>query len=152
MENLNLIRKIAWIFHKRSGEDWDDLFQEAAYSYLKALQTHTPEKGSITTYAWHVMSSDLDDYLFKLRYKYYGDGLVSYEEAFMYETSDPEFFWEDLTEDAHEIAKLVLKSYKKFACMAPYQAYARVRSMLRTRGWPEAKIERGIEDLEEAFS
>ena len=50
MKHLNLIRKIAWSFHKTTGLDWDELFQEATLSYLKALKTYDKKRGAITTY------------------------------------------------------------------------------------------------------
>ena len=37
MEDINLIRKIAWSFHHTTGHDWDDLFQEGALAYLECL-------------------------------------------------------------------------------------------------------------------
>jgi len=67
MEHLNLLRKIAWTFHKSTGLDWDELFQEASLSYLKALKTYDPEKGKITTYIWCHVMSDLKDYEYKER-------------------------------------------------------------------------------------
>lgn len=152
MDHLNLLRKIAWTFHKKTRENWDDLFQEAALAYLQALDTYTPEKGAISTYVWRSIWNHLEDYRCQLQRKYYGNGLESYEDVFRYETEMPEFYWEGLTEDACEIAKLVLKSYKKFASMPSYQAYHRVRKMMAARGWDETKIEKGIEDLEAAFS
>ena len=58
MENINLIRRVAWNFHRRFQQyEIDDLIQEAALGYLKGLRTYSPEKGSITTHTWNSMHS-----------------------------------------------------------------------------------------------
>lgn len=46
MENINLIRKIAWKFQKKTGLEFDELFQEAAYGYCLALEDWDEEKSN----------------------------------------------------------------------------------------------------------
>lgn len=67
MENIGLIREIAWSFHKTTGIDWGDLFQEAALAYLEAYPKYDSTKGKVTTYMWHVMNSRLVDFIRKER-------------------------------------------------------------------------------------
>lgn len=59
MENLNLIRKIAWSFHHVSGIDWDDLFGEAALAYFEAIESFDPDKGKESTYIWYCIRNHL---------------------------------------------------------------------------------------------
>ena len=66
MEHINLIRKIAWSFHNSTGIDWDDLFQEAAYHYLRALKSYDPSKKvSLSTYVWNFVKNELILYIRK---------------------------------------------------------------------------------------
>ncbi len=63
MENIDLLRKITWSFHKTTGLEWDDLFQEAALAYLEHLEKYDPNKGKITTYMWPIISSHLKNFV-----------------------------------------------------------------------------------------
>ena len=35
---INLLRKIAWSFHKTTGLEWDNLFSETIQAYYKAME------------------------------------------------------------------------------------------------------------------
>lgn len=63
MKDIGLLRELAWSFHKSTGLDWDDLFQEAALAYLEAYKGYDKSKGKVTTYMWHVITSRLIDYV-----------------------------------------------------------------------------------------
>jgi RNA polymerase sigma factor (sigma-70 family) len=84
MENIDLIRKIAWYFHKRTGIDWDDLFQEAALIYLEKLEDYDPSKGKLSTYMWHVISSHLKNFI--KRWNKYYTPLVKGEQEFDFDS------------------------------------------------------------------
>lgn len=62
-DNLDLIRKIAWSYHKTNrGFSFDDLFNEACVAYLEAEQSYTPGKGTKkSTYAWVVIQNHLNN-------------------------------------------------------------------------------------------
>jgi len=63
MENLNLIRKLAWTFAQKTNQEYEELFSEAALAYCEALQTFDPEAGvKATTYAWNCMKNHLINY------------------------------------------------------------------------------------------
>ena len=85
MKDINLIRKIAWSFHKSTGLDWDDLFQEAALAYLEALQSYDKRKGKLSTHAWHCIVSRLKNYWKKERE--WQEPLLDIEEALPQETN-----------------------------------------------------------------
>ena len=61
-KDMNFIRKIAWSFHKTTGLEWEDLFQEAAIAYIQSIKTYSKSKGSLTTYAYKAASNRLKDY------------------------------------------------------------------------------------------
>src|SRR5690348_14988498 len=62
-EHVNLVRSIAWSFHRSTGIDWRELFSEATAAYFQGLKfheerhgmkLHDPSKGGKTTwiYQW----------------------------------------------------------------------------------------------------
>ena len=150
MQNINLIRKIAWSFHKTTGEDWEELFQEASLAYLKAIRSYDPKRGKISTYIWWCVVSHLKTYLRKEHTL--TDHVCSIEDN----PADLSVFnsqlFEALTEDSQQIAKTVLKCPKKFvACPRP-AAYKRLQRVMLNKGWKAERVQQGIKDLEVVFS
>ena len=60
---LQLMRKVAWSFHITTGEDWNDLFQEAFLGYIEALKKYNPKKGKFSSFLWIVISDRLKKFL-----------------------------------------------------------------------------------------
>ena len=106
MENINLIRKIAWSFHNTTGVEWDDLFQEAALAYYEGLSKYKSKEGKISTFMWHVISSRVLDFLRKEKKNIVFSEPV--EDIFVTTTAYQPSFFEELTKDAQEIAKMIL--------------------------------------------
>jgi len=150
MNNINLIRKIAWSFHKTTGKDWEDLFQEASLAYLEALHSYDPSRGKISTYMWWCITSRLKSYLRKE--STLTDHLCSIEDTPVdIPVADTPLF-ESLTDDAQQIARTVLRCPKKFVVGKRNSAYKRLQRVLRHKGWEKERIQRGIKDLELMFS
>jgi DNA-directed RNA polymerase specialized sigma subunit len=64
IENVSMIRKLAWSFHKSTGVDYKELFSEACLAYCESLKTFNPLKGcKQTTHAWTVIQNQLCDFV-----------------------------------------------------------------------------------------
>ena len=148
--NIDLIRKIAWSFHWTTNEDWDDLFQEAALAYCEALKTYNPNKGKITTYMWHCISSHLVNYL-RLQEKQTGHIQLEEEET---EVSFlPNNFIESLSQDAQWVAEMVVGNPSKYLADTPQGARKKIAdSIFLERQWSWSKIRSAIQDLRLAFT
>ena len=152
MNNINLIRKIVWSFHRTTNIEWDDLFQEAALAYLEAERTYNPKKGKITTHAWYCITNRLKNYI-KEQEEYkgrkHGEELCSIEDVVL--TKHPaqiaSDFWEALTEDAKDIANIVLSTPKKFVYSTTEQNKRRIWNVLTFRGWHKHRIKNGLQDI-----
>lgn len=161
MENINLIRKIAWSFHESTGLDWDDLFQEGALAYLEAMKTYDEKKGKITTYVWHCIVSRLKNYLKSERE--YNHPLCSIEEARqeLYYTS---WFWEKIPEELHEQVSIILDNahildscfledcesrWVQFSNEGERKKEARliIRNLLRRTGYDRQEVQGTIQKL-----
>ena len=144
MENLKLIQKITWSFHKSTGFDWDDIFQEACIYYLRALQSHDLKKGKLSTYVWSVVVNNL---IYKIS-TWKREIHLSYEESNAYEIP-MEFspFWEKLSDEASEVADFVLANPSMFVCLTATEAEEIAKYVLEAHGWSEYKIQQGINDL-----
>lgn len=151
-ENINLIRKIAWSFHHSTGEDWDDLFQEAALAYCQALKSYNPKKGKITTYMWWSITSHLKSYL-KYQEKQNGH-ILSVEDLLTVDSpvnGSPLF--ESLSKEAIQIADMILSLPTVFDSMSPESAERNItRVLTKRKGWSRKKAWCGIRDLKLAFA
>ena len=148
MENIDLIRKIAWSFHHTTGLEFDDLLQEAALAYLHALKTYDPKRGKITTYMWVCMTSHLKNYL-KEEYKHIDPVTDSIEdiEPSEHPIINPVPFWESLSRDAQEITDMILRAPRPFVKVNKSQAQNRVRQLMCQKGWDNSRIRKSIQEL-----
>jgi RNA polymerase sigma factor (sigma-70 family) len=145
MENIDLIRKIAWSFHKSSGIDCEDLMQEAYIGYMKAMKTYDPNKSKITTHAWLTISSHLKNYL-KLNQKQ-TEHLCSIEEHPVNPCEIPNPYFECLTTEAQKIADIILETPRYFLECPQREAFRRIKKILKNHGWPVSKINEEIQNL-----
>ncbi len=158
MENIDLIRKVAWSFHNTTNVNWDDLFQEAALAYFEGIKTYDPKKGKITTYLWHCMSNRLHTYLreqecFKFKdWRSNIDSFVSFEEVIINKPIEQELWWEVLTEEAYDIAKIVIAAPKPYLKRNKAKVASRIKHIMKEKGWDWKKVRRGLEDLRIAYS
>ena len=151
MKNLNLIRKMAWTFHQKTNENYDDLFQEAALAYCEALENFNPENGAkLTTFAWWCMKNHLINWC-KKQTKFYKHNQL--EEEFpscIHPTEEmAESFAEkiqDWPEDAQQTIDMVLNSYTQFFGETPdlkrrsETPLERVKSALLRKGWSHKRV------------
>ena len=153
-ENVNLVRKIAWSFHKSTGLEWNDLFQQACLAYLTALRTYDPNRGKITTHVWYCITNDLTNYIkqeegFKCR-KYNNE--LSFIEDLTPQPHKAQVaspFWESLSEEAQIIADIILRIPTTYVCLSTEEVEERIIETLKRkpRNWPVEKIKLGLRDL-----
>jgi hypothetical protein len=153
MENINLLRKIAWSFHKTTGMDWDDLFQEAAYAYCISMEDYKPEKGALSTHVWSCILNHLRNYL-KEEMKQHGhlEYYESLELALPNMSTNHPTFLDSLTMDAREIAKLVFSTPKKFVVLNIEEAEQRVIRIMLKNGWDCNRVVSALINLETVCS
>jgi hypothetical protein len=168
MDNLNLVRKIAWDFHLTTGLDWEDLFSEASVAYVEAIKTHDPTRSCITTFIWWKVRSHLQNYL-KLEKKY-RDFTILYDTYFDDPTDnssddqllstisvnldhaiDNSALFDSFSKEAAEIADVILENIDLLICQTPDDAKHQIAQMMSEKGWSWKQIWRGLRDLKLAF-
>lgn len=148
MENSLLLRKIAMSFSQTTGLEFDDLFQEASLAYLEALRTHDPSRGKITTHLWHCVHNRLKNYL--RDYKKYAT--VSINDVQVNEVVHEIPLFENLSETAFEVAKVVLTAPEEFVCLTQEEAKKKLKHALLGEGWSMKKILTGMKELSVIYS
>jgi RNA polymerase sigma factor (sigma-70 family) len=148
MENIKLIRKIAKSFHQTSGIEYDELFQEAMIGYFKAIETHDPDKGMLSTHIWSCVSNQLKNYL--KREKEYADPLMSLETAINIPDERNDFL-EMLSMEANEITEVFMEESDRYVVMIPVDARKNIIQSAIEKGMNLQKIWRGLNDLQVAL-
>lgn len=149
IENINLIRKIAWSFHTTTGIELEELCAEATLAYLESLKKYDPSRGKITTYAWWYIHCHLKNYL-KSQAKHNHTPSIDDVYADKPVTNTP--FWESLSQEAQQIADLILSAPRLFMCLDSEETAQRVANILTRQGWSAKKINTGLYDLKAALS
>jgi len=150
MENINLIHKIAWSFHKSTGMDVDDLIQEASLIYLEAIKTYDPSKGKLSTYIWKVTKNHLQ-YFVTYQNKW-NDKTISIEDVDIDKPVSRYSLFDSLTREAKDIVDVVLSAPAEFDSLIPAKARKRVMNKLRGKHWNMMKITQGMEELKAVFN
>jgi len=150
MENINLIHKIAWSFHKSTGMDVDDLIQEASLIYLEAIKTYDPSKGKLSTYIWKVTKNHLQ-YFVTYQNKW-NDKTISIEEVDIDKPVSRYSLFDSLTREAKDIVDVVLSAPAEFDSLIPAKARKRVINKLRGKHWNMVKIAQGMDELKSVLN
>ena len=150
LEHINLIRKIAWSFHKSTGIEWNELFLQASYIYCKGLQSYEPSRGKITTYLWLLITSELTTFVTKEQQ--IQEPLDSLDVVFLKPDSHESNFMEKLSKEAMKVAEFILANAEEYDCLSPQEAKERVTNKLQEEGKSMKEIWIGIRDLKLACS
>jgi len=148
LENEGMLWKLARAFHHSTGVNVDDLFQEAAVAYLKALRTHDPAKGKLSTYAWWLITNHLKNYIKEEREHSYPTCEYK-EEEFCNVSSN---YFENLPEDACEVAKVVLRSPTLYVTRTSEDVLSRLKNVMEQHGWPRSKTVNAVNVLKLIYS
>jgi DNA-directed RNA polymerase specialized sigma24 family protein len=150
-KHINLVRKIAWSFHKTTGIEWSELFSQASLSYLEGMKLYNPEKGAETTWAYQWITSDLINFCKKEQRFKNPTGIDDW-----YQTSTDEFrevfsTSPNLKPDTKEIVEMVLQEPSRYA-LPPRKAIGLIRKDLRDiKGWTWPRIESAMRNLRQDF-
>ena len=150
MENINLIRKVAWNFTQTTKLEFDDLFQEAAYAYCKALDTYNPDKGAISTHVFVCMQNHLKNYIKKqIKDEVYIEDLG-------YSIDKPEETFEDILEQlsptASDMVEIILGNVGDYIFTTQKKAKQKLVSNLKNSKWSRKNIWSGISELKLMFN
>jgi hypothetical protein len=155
ISNVNLIRKIAWSFHKTTGIEWEELFSEALFKYVLLLKEYDLEedssKGKISTYIWTSISNGLKSYIEQKGKIYQPLEHIDNIDELDWNNYNSSPFWEGLTEEAQGVARLVIKYSEHFVCLTPEQVEQRIYYILIRMGWKKEKILSGINNLKQVY-
>jgi len=153
-ENINLIRKIAWSFHRTTGVEWDELFSEACLSFVIGLRSYNPKKGKLSTHLQKCITNHLIDFTRRYHDIVPASDLID-ENALGYQTSEPDssFFYNfnSLSEEAKYVCDMILSSPEEFLEESRKLARKHIIDKLRKEGWSWPKIWKSFREIKAAL-
>ena len=148
---INLVRKIAWSFHRTTGIEFDDLFSEACIAYLQAEEQFIANgKGKKTTFLYQAMRNHLS-------WKYGTNKSVQeIQPDDFFEPSYPRTPLDDvefkdqiehLPKEARTICSMILSSPDEYTELAINEVRGVLRQQLREKGWTWSQIWKGFREV-----
>jgi len=148
MNNINLIHKVAWSFHRSTKYDLDELFQEAALAYYTALRHYNLQHNDMlrgrlngvktTTFLYRCMQQHLINYLRREKKKWNGN-IVPLEQARGKVVENSQLF-ERLSRDAQEMLNIALLSPSTFSAMPREVVQRHLARIMISRGWSWKRV------------
>jgi RNA polymerase sigma factor (sigma-70 family) len=151
-KHINLIRHVAWSFHKTTGIKWQDLFSEACLAYCECLRSYNPAKGAQTTWAVHAMRNALINFCKKEKRNLILEGIDDWYVVTF--TPVYEFFEEskNLSADTQAIIRMVRENPIRYSG-APRKVRGKIKTDLReVQQWKWTRIWDAMSNLKEELA
>ena len=150
MKDINLIRKVAWSFHKTTGLDWEDLFQEASLAYCKALKQYDPDRGvQLSTFMFWAIRSHLLNYIAKE--KKHHNHIIPFEDlAEDYHTGTSLF--EQISTEGQQLISVLFSSPVDFEQPMSTSFSMKIGKKMMGEGWERNKIWATLKELKNIFN
>jgi len=162
-KDINLVRKIAWNFHRSTSIDFDDLFSEACVAYLEAEQQYDKSRGKFPSYIYMAMTSHLMNVAERekaINGPISNHSFEDIEDWFYFVEFSPEKAliltekWEDMKQHMSPVATAICEMlFNKPAIFIqmdkPKLARGIIRRYLRDSGWTWNSIWDGFHEITE---
>lgn len=167
LNNMDLVRKLAWRFARRSPVwEFDDILSEACVAYLEGEQTYDPGKGAAkSTYLWTYINNHLVNRVLETHNKFTSREAATdvYDLQVPALSGDPLAqlaatahwleFYESLTPEGQEICDILLDPTScELPVNTPKLCRGRLRDELRARGWSWSAIWDSYRDIKNALA
>lgn len=157
-KHIGLIKKIAWSFHCTTGIDFNDLVSEGILAYHESFEQWDPsgKRGQFSTFIYNCIKNHLTNYC--KRETKFNSGRYCLEDVDVEKT--PELFsiskgkdiFESFTQDAEQIAKIILQRSKRIVVLPENEVEPYIVSILSHKGWTENRALHGLQELKRALA
>ena len=154
MDDLNLLRRIAWSFHATTQIEYDELFGEACLAYCEYLKDYVPEKGKFSTFIYTVVKNTLRSFV-QQHQRYAHTFIKDHDFTDPVDESGRDFedFLTALPEEAREMAIVFIESVDELPeDLPPKMTRGAFVRLLRSRGWTQHEAWGAVRILKEALN
>lgn len=146
MEDMGLIQKIAWSFHRTTGLPVDDLIGEASLAYALNLPEYDPERAKLSTFMYTRIRCHLIDYC-KDQIQHKHDNLLddlddsrAEGDSTSASQEDRTLFKSALKDGSEEVKYLAWMIFQSPGEFLGYGGRGKVKDKLREHGWTWSQI------------
>ncbi len=166
IEDINLIRKLAWSYTRTHPEmEFDELFSEACLACLEATPRYDPSKARKSTYYYHVARSHLNNLVkreSRRRFREASVDIAEYEPILANDEHGPEEMlaaeerWEEmlamLSPEARMICDIVVRNDVYLPTDRPKHCRGIIYRQLREKGWSWSNIWNTFQELKQVVA
>ncbi len=149
-DNINLVRKVAWSFHKTTGVEWEELFSEACLAFVLSLRSYNPKKGKLSTHIQTCVTNQLINFTKQYHNIIPSSDLLDEDTFYCQENVTITPFFEtlsSLSEEAQYVCNMILSSPEEFLEESKKLARRHIIDKLRKKGWSWPKIWRCFREI-----
>jgi len=150
---LNLLRHLAWSFHRTTGIEYDELFSQATLTYCELIsgnlcgaEEHDPTISKHTTYVYHIIRNHLIwwcDYQFRRM-------PVDVDIDYLPVTTVPVYeYFSNMDPDVKKAFEILVSMFENEDFTNGRAAKSRLTYELRQRGWAWGRIEKTLKKAKE---
>ena len=158
MQDMKLIQKIAWSFHRTTGLPVDDLIGEASLAYAINLQDYDPERAKLSTFMYPRIRSHLINYC-KAQVQHKHDNLLDDLEDNRAEADtvtasqeDRTLFKSALKNGSEEVKYLAWMIFQSPGEFLGYGGRGKVKDKLREHGWTWSQIWKAFGEIKDLLN
>lgn len=149
--NYDLMRSLAWKYHRWTGVEFQELFQEACLAYLESMKSYNPELSILErTYAWNCARNALGNFCAKEVLR--SNRKISIDTCNTLSNSmlSIENLLEYFSGDGKIIVNCILNE-KYRGTLSPTKIKILIRKRLIRRGWSYERVKQAMEEARQAF-
>ena len=155
-----MAHKLSWRYAKRYNMNEDELMSEALFALVNAIQTHRPEKATLSTWAYFCMSNSISTFCSR---EHKRQGIVQPDEGKVDDcreripakTDWVHVLLSDLEDEAKELVHIILEGPAELVSELFHHKAAvsrdAVKEHLRGIGWSEEKLVRCWTEVQDAL-
>jgi hypothetical protein len=147
----NLAKSLSWTYAQRTGIEYEELYAEAALSFLSAQGRYDPERSALTTFAYVAISNHLKGFRPSRWVSLEPEEMEQLPDTHVQIGQRAEFLsaLADLSKEAQHVCLLALSIPSEVWELVPKssQAQGLLITLLREQGWRHRKIKKSFGEI-----
>ena len=144
-EHVNLIRMMSWKFSKRYDMEFDEVFSEAQFAFIKAYRTWDRAAAELTTWLYHTIWMNLMNWRKNTVLKHYRTRTETPVPEGEHTDRNFNLWKDDLSRDAQDVIDMIFDNPKDL------EDNGFLKIHLRNEGWKWKDIWDTFKEIREAL-
>lgn len=144
-QNYGLLVSQALKFNPKTKHEFEDYIQIASISFIKAVRTHNPEKGKLSTHACTIIRNDLSNHIRNSKNYIYTQQLNDKDAYYISKEELWEYLPSSLTEEEYKVILMRINGHTRkeiateLSCSENHVKYITRKAFLKVKDANEKK-------------